>query len=493
MDIEEKESISTPEADLLFNKHLLLSNNQRILFSAKFGDGKTTFLRNFFKAHSSNFAYIHLYPVNYSVASNEDIFELIKFDILFDLLGSHEIEFKDAEVTLSVFAAKYAKGNKTKLIKLFTPFLKTIPSLGDSLFESTERILDILNDFVDKYQNESKDEIGIIESHLEKFTQQEGSIYEENFYTQLISDLVKRLSNIDIDEKKENRKTVLIIDDLDRIDPEHIFRILNIFASHQDHHSGNKFGFDKVIVVCDIDNIRNIFSHKYGSNTDFNGYIDKFFSVDIFYYSMKAILIDKLESILLSANGNERFSKLIQLKTLVYTELFFLLKSFIITDIINVRNIIKIREISFELNQYKLGFKRYENVELWGILLFNILKIVFGDYISLLKAFEKLSLSEINEIDLNSGNKGRLGFILLPIMTFCRGSDGKASLRLPSVIPDSNESVSVELAPSTNQYSNASIQNATINEEENFQFGNVNYAELYFQVFQAAMKNGFLK
>ena len=34
--------------------------------------------------------------------------------------------------------------------------------------------------------------------------------------------------------KKDGKKTVLIIDDLDRIDPEHIFRLLNVFAAHLD-------------------------------------------------------------------------------------------------------------------------------------------------------------------------------------------------------------------------------------------------------------------
>ena len=74
----------------------------------------------------------------------------------------------------------------------------------------------------------------------------------------------------------EKRK-VLIIDDLDRMDPDHIFRIMNVFAAQFDHErfGYNKFAFDKVIIVCDLDNLRNLFAHKYGSNVDFSGYIDK--------------------------------------------------------------------------------------------------------------------------------------------------------------------------------------------------------------------------
>lgn len=78
----------------------------------------------------------------------------------------------------------------------------------------------------------------------------------------------------------EAKMKVLIIDDLDRIDPEHIFRLFNIFSAHFDYHKGtdNKFGFNKVVFVCDIRNIRNMFHSRYGAATDFTGYIDKFYS-----------------------------------------------------------------------------------------------------------------------------------------------------------------------------------------------------------------------
>jgi hypothetical protein len=81
------------------------------------------------------------------------------------------------------------------------------------------------------------------------------------------------------------KKSVLIIDDLDRLDPEHIFRILNIFSAFQDQHKEtNKFGFDKVILVFDVENVRSIFRHKYGSGADFSGYLDKFYSQEIFWF-----------------------------------------------------------------------------------------------------------------------------------------------------------------------------------------------------------------
>lgn len=65
-----------------FKYHLSIPNNNRILFSGKFGVGKSTFLDRFFSEENSHNIY-HLYPVNYSIASNEDILEYLKYNIYF--------------------------------------------------------------------------------------------------------------------------------------------------------------------------------------------------------------------------------------------------------------------------------------------------------------------------------------------------------------------------------------------------------------------------
>ncbi len=55
--------------------------------------------------------------------------------------------------------------------------------------------------------------------------------------------------------KSNGKEVVRILDDLDRIDTEHIFRLLNVFVAQVDvvgkGENDNKFGFDKVIFVCD--------------------------------------------------------------------------------------------------------------------------------------------------------------------------------------------------------------------------------------------------
>lgn len=63
-----------------------LDNNKRILFSGAFGIGKTYFLKEFFKDNPDKYNVFHLFPVNYQVSQNEDIFEQIKIDILYHIL-----------------------------------------------------------------------------------------------------------------------------------------------------------------------------------------------------------------------------------------------------------------------------------------------------------------------------------------------------------------------------------------------------------------------
>ena len=66
---------------LRFRNHLDIT--PRVIFSAKFGDGKTTSLEEMRKHEiMKDYDIFSIHPVNYSVASNEDVFEYIKRDIL---------------------------------------------------------------------------------------------------------------------------------------------------------------------------------------------------------------------------------------------------------------------------------------------------------------------------------------------------------------------------------------------------------------------------
>ena len=81
-----------------------LDANSRCILSAKFGNGKSYFISNFMKDYSEEYLFIPIYPVNYQVMDNKDIFELIKRDILIRLLSSEEININEIELnTASLF------------------------------------------------------------------------------------------------------------------------------------------------------------------------------------------------------------------------------------------------------------------------------------------------------------------------------------------------------------------------------------------------------
>ncbi|MEN7550080.1 P-loop NTPase fold protein [Rapidithrix thailandica] len=289
----EEFSIETPRKR--FEEHLSSDENKRILFSGKFGSGKTYFLKKFFE-ENDDYKAIHLYPVNYSVASNEDIFELVKYDILFSLLENKDkvFEFDKLDIphiqTLHFFATN-------NVLNILTPFVNLIPKLGKTLYPIADKLKELYDQYLKHHEEAQLDEKKTVINFLEQFTQKQGSVYEEDFFTQLICNLVDQLKETEEDnqgetdtegesEVRNKKETVLIIDDLDRIDPEHIFRVLNVFAAHTDHRDDeNKFDFDKIILVCDIENIRNIFKNRYGADVDFYGYMDKFYSNEVYSFS----------------------------------------------------------------------------------------------------------------------------------------------------------------------------------------------------------------
>ena len=76
-----------------FKAHLENALNERILFSGKYGIGKTRFLDDFFKTENQVeifgedlFEVYKICPINYSIASNEDILKYIKYDLIIELL-----------------------------------------------------------------------------------------------------------------------------------------------------------------------------------------------------------------------------------------------------------------------------------------------------------------------------------------------------------------------------------------------------------------------
>ena len=98
----------------------------------------------------------------------------------------------------------------------------------------------------------------------------------------------------------KKKKPVLIVEDLDRLDPRHLFRILNVLSAHIDDTTSpdivtNKFEFDNIILVMDYEATEHIFHHFYGDKACYEGYMSKFLSREPFRYSIRPYLAVPLE------------------------------------------------------------------------------------------------------------------------------------------------------------------------------------------------------
>lgn len=277
-----------------FSTHLRQEGNWRTIFSGKFGSGKTTFLDLFFEEEKEAFIPITLHPVNYSIATNEDIFEYIKYDLLLELLPKINLSRLDSiDFELPEKAYLYWHDHPLDLVEKTASLLGSLGKLLHPSIEALEKIAAIVVELQKKmeahYQERQKtgDEHRILVEFLARIKEKSASLYEDTVLIRLIEKIVGQMKWPKSDDG-ELKKVILIIEDLDRIDPEHIFRILNVFSAHFDskHASGeNSFGIDVLVAICDEENIRNIFANRYGGNVDYSGYIDKFFTTSIFHFN----------------------------------------------------------------------------------------------------------------------------------------------------------------------------------------------------------------
>ena len=247
-----------------FRDHLNIA--PRVVFSAKFGDGKTTFLKKM-KEHEvmKDYHFFTLHPINYSVSKNEDVFEYIKRDILLQLAKEGFLDNFDLGAAVNTIY------NWQTLYEALTFILQFIPNGG-----AIVKLIDKAKSLCDKYKQEEN----TWKVYEETFKSQRGGIYEEDGYTMLIR------HGIDIIHR-EDKKTCLIIEDLDRIDPGHLFRILNVIGAHVDDENGyNKFGFTNIVAVMDYGITKHIFRHFYGEEANYDGYMSKFTSHYVFNYSI---------------------------------------------------------------------------------------------------------------------------------------------------------------------------------------------------------------
>lgn len=383
-----------------FLQFLQEENNNNIIFSGIYGIGKSYFINDFFNnQHPKEYIPIILTPVNYSVANNEDIFEYIKADILLQLLEKVPCNLKNCQISTSVATYYYINNNLSSIIGNILSTAEKVCFQTD-IIDQLLKLRDSIKEF-QKGNSISEDEE--IKKFITGLSQKQGSIYESNIITQIIQTLISNA------KEEGNKEAVLIIDDLDRIDPEHIFRILNILSAHDDfcHTHEHKFKFDKTILVCDIENIRKIFHAKYGADVDFSGYIDKFYSKEIFHFNNEYEIAKCIARQALEIKSDSGLSKEYRHS---HMDLIYILEHLLRYDLINIRTLEK-----FEFNYY-IGNKcfeynriKYSVVNIPSLFIFDFLQRIFGSPMLLQSALLKLTQKAVSHRENNILNS----FIIL--------------------------------------------------------------------------------
>lgn len=281
-----------------FKEHLKC--HPRTILSARYGDGKSYFLDAFIKDKdvAKEFKIITLYPVNYQVLENHDIFDVIKYDILLQM-GLNNMLDDTVEISSLDAFLFCLKSNGLGLVESLFDVAGTIEGAAKvkaigKIGAAATKLIQKIKDAVDDYKNYKAGNAAVINKYLTDIDKI--SIYEEDPVTIIIQKGIEAWR-----KRRGNRKKrlVLLFEDMDRIDPAHLFRILNIFSAHMDFSYryqvkpgeslvGNKFGVDNVVMVIHYENLEGIFHHFYGENTCFEGYIHKFADKGKFIYSLEA-------------------------------------------------------------------------------------------------------------------------------------------------------------------------------------------------------------
>jgi hypothetical protein len=406
-----------------FTAHLNLQDNYRILFSGKFGIGKTTFIKHFFGSND-NYNVIHLFPVKYSLLENEDVFSYLKYDILVSLFDNKEYPLKEDYYS---FLKTWDSFMLNNLGQVIATTMLLIPKMGKQLNLFTGQLKQLATDFKEYKDNKRDRELNEVNHFLKQFHEAEGGIYETNVITTIIQEWLR-------DIKNQGIQNMLVIDDLDRIDPTHIFRLLNVFSAHFDsrdqEESKNKFGFDKVIFVCDIENIRSIYNSRFGIKTDFIGYVDKFYSKNIFRFDNRESILSILGKIISSIyidyyfkktyyNGREnRHPDIVNIRDTV----ILILQKMIQYNVISLRSLFKHYEEHVDLNRYDfliygVNINPSANFFLAAI---NILLLFVGD-MDLLKD----KLSQIKDFSIKYEDHPQLFIGSLVLLKDINSTSGK--------------------------------------------------------------------
>jgi len=132
-------------------------------------------------------------------------------------------------------------------------------------------------------------------------------------------------------------------------------------------------------------------------DVDFSGYIDKFYSKEIFYFNNKIMVSNSINGILKSIKVNEGYEYIFDLKDrdrISRKILIEILEGLVNNNLINLRTLLKYYNTSYKLKIYSFKTNnKYGNIESWQlqmVLIFDLLQSFYGSKLSLKSALDKL-------------------------------------------------------------------------------------------------------
>ena len=227
--MEEKFLIPIDDAIEAFHHHL--DAHDRTILSARFGDGKSFFLSHFMEDVDvvERYTFLTIFPVNYQVTENRDVFDLIKRDILLQMLLKGVIE-TEVKITKEVALALYLQCQPLSFAESFLPLLSELALNEDAAKAAAvalagKKFFKSIKQKLIKIKEQTRD------SQLEAFFDavEKNPVVGQDAISLIIQQCLQQYR-----DKHPNKRVVLVIEDLDRIDPAHLFRILNIFSAHID-------------------------------------------------------------------------------------------------------------------------------------------------------------------------------------------------------------------------------------------------------------------
>lgn len=135
--------------------------------------------------------------------------------------------------------------------------------------------------------------------------------------------------------------------------------------------------------MCDIVNIREIYSHRYGRKVDFEGYIDKFYSTSPFIFNTNKLIHEILHEFLTAYELPPTVEQFKDNRDLSYNPTYVILKSIINALLsenkINLRTLINTTEFRFAEEIIDTGSKqKYFNTQMPIWVVISILKTIYG-------------------------------------------------------------------------------------------------------------------